>query len=137
MKSAPQFERLEDRRKYPRLKLQIPVQVQNQNGKRVAAILYDISPDGLQLRCDRKIADIIHPGGKQIAETDQPSVTVGFNLLQNGTNTEIIVRCSICYFALLTSSENNEVAFGLCFRQFKGKCLQHIKQFFLSEMEPT
>ena len=137
MKPAVQFDSFEDKRKYPRLKLHIPVKVQSQNGKCVNAKLYDISPDGLQIRCDQEMARVIHPGGKQIPENDQPSVTVGFNLLHNGTNTEIIVRCSICYFALPASGANNEYAFGLRFRQFKGKCRQHIKRFFLSEMEPA
>jgi c-di-GMP-binding flagellar brake protein YcgR len=137
MKSSSQFESFENRRKYPRLNLHIPVKVQSQNGKCVSAKLYDISPDGLQIRCDQEVAGVIHPGGKQIKEGEQPKVTVGFNLLLNGKNTEIIVRCSMCYFALLTNGENNEVAFGLRFRKFKGKCLQHLKQFLLSEMEPA
>ncbi len=137
MKPATQLKSFEDRRKYPRLRLDIPVKVKYQSDKFVEARLYDISPDGLQIRCDQPTAGLIHPSGKPIPEHAQPSVLIGFTLPANNENSEIIVKFSIWYFALLTDGAINEVAFGLCFRQFKGDCRQRISQYFLSEMEPA
>jgi hypothetical protein len=137
MNSDTQFEALDEKRKYPRLNLHIPVKVQYAHGEFVEATLHDISPDGLQIRCDPSTAGIIYPSGRYILEDNQPSVTVGFSLHKQGEKEEIIVKCSICYFALLTGGECKEVAFGLHFKQFKGNCLQQIKQFFISEMEPV
>ncbi len=137
MKSRSQYESFEDRRKYPRLIMNLPVKVKNQQGRYIEAKLHDISPDGLQLRCNRKTAELIHPGGRQIVDDAQPSIGVGFNLTVNEQSREIIVRCSVCYFVLLEDNESDEAAFGLCYRQFKGESLRHIKEFFLSEMEPA
>lgn len=136
MKSTTQFDAFEDRRMYPRLNLQIPVRVKCQNNVYVNARLHDISPDGLQLRCDQTSAELIHPSGEYIVENNLATVTVGFNLPQNDERSEIIVQCSICHFTLLTSGESNEVVFGLLFKQFKDNCRQRIKLFFISEMEP-
>ena len=137
MNSQTQYESFENRRKYPRLIMQIPVKVQNQHGLNLDARLHDISPDGLQIRCEQESAELIHPGGKQITKNTQASVVIGFRLPQNEASIEIIVRCSICYFVVLEDSGPDEVAFGLQFRQFEGDSLRHIKQFFLSEMEPA
>ncbi|MFT5134531.1 MAG: hypothetical protein ACI9SC_003010 [Gammaproteobacteria bacterium] len=113
----------------------MPVKVQYENGKYVKANLHDLSPDGLQIRCDQDTANKIHPAQTQILKNAQPSIVVGFSLPKTDVNIEIIVKCSICYFGLLPPGTSNEVAFGLQFKQFSGDCRQHIKKFFLSEME--
>ena len=135
MNPIAEFEAYENRRSYPRLNLLVPVKVQYENGKYAKAELHDISPDGLQIRCDQETANKIHPAQTRILKNAQPSIVVGFSLPQTDVNTEIIVKCAICYFALLTTDTSNEVAFGLQFKQFSGDCRQQIKKFFLSEME--
>lgn len=47
MNSASQCEVKEDKRKYPRLVLQIPVKVHIENGLYADASLHDLSPEGL------------------------------------------------------------------------------------------
>jgi len=135
MKSRTEHESFEDKRKYPRLIMRSLVKLQYQAGGYVDAKLHDISPDGIQLRCDRDSARLIHPSGEQIKGQQKPRVSVTFNLIQNDDSSRIIVSCSICYFAALTDG-SNEMAFGLQFRKFEGDSLRLIKRFFLSEMEP-
>jgi len=51
---------------------------------------------------------------------------------------KIIVRCQLCYFALL-GDENVEritVAFSLKFNKFKGDCGKYAGRFIYNEMKP-
>ena len=137
MNSTSQFEVKEDKRKYPRLVLQIPVKVHIENGLYADASLHDLSPDGLQIRCDQETAHEIDTFSKKNLFKNRPSISVKFALPRTNNNTGIVVRCSICYFVSLPLKENDDVAFGLQFRQFSGDSLQQIKRFFLSEMEPV
>ena len=137
MNSTSQCEVKEDKRKYPRLVLQIPVKVHIEQGLYADAFLHDLSPDGLQIRCGQETAREIDTISKKNLFKDRPSISVEFALPRTNNNTEIVVKCSICYFAPLPSEENEDVAFGLQFRQFSGDSLQQIKDFFLSEMEPV
>ena len=66
MKSASQCEVKEDKRKYPRLVLQIPVKVHIENGLYADSSLHDLSPEGLQIRCDQETTYEIDTFGKKI-----------------------------------------------------------------------
>ena len=137
MNSTSQIEVKDDRRKYPRLVLQIPVNVHIEYGKYADACLYDLSPDGLQIRCDQETANQIDTLSKKNLYKDKPSITVEFALPQTNNRAVIVVKCSICYFSPLPAKANDDVALGLQFRQFSGDSLQQIKDFFLSELEPV
>ena len=56
MNSTSPCEVKEDKRKYPRLVLQIPVKVHIEQGYYADAFLHDLSPDGLQIRCGQETA---------------------------------------------------------------------------------
>lgn len=49
-KKLPKFETFENRRKFPRLKTNLPVTITGSNGEIFNGILHDISPDGIQIR---------------------------------------------------------------------------------------
>jgi len=133
-----QYKTYEDNRKYPRLKIDLPVKVRYGKGKYIRARIHDISPDGLQIRCDQKSAQLLHSSGKLIEEDKRPSVVVVFKVPYKKAYNKIIVRCQICYFALL-GDENVEritVAFGLKFNKFKGDCGKYAGWFIYNEMKP-
>ena len=135
MKAANQYEVFENRRKYPRLVLLVPVKVCLQAGVDVDAQLHDISPDGMQIRCNEEIATRIKDGCTRSGEKNRPSILLEFELPGSGSSIKIDVECSICYAVTLKGESSNNIAFGLQFKQFKGKSLQQIKEFFLNELE--
>ena len=135
--NASQNKTFEDRRKYPRLILQIPLKVHIGNGLYALACLHDISPDGMQIRCNKQTEGQIHAIAKIREGREKPSIMVEFKLPNDPTNEAIVVKCRICYFGPLTAGAKDDVAFGLQFAQFSGTSLKKIKHFFLSEMEPA
>lgn len=137
MDPAHQLSIHDDRRKYPRMKISLPVKVRGHTGKPVKALIYDLSPEGLQIRCDKETANSIHPIDKNIDEGKKPAVVIAFTIPHHKGEREIIIRCKICHFVLLDHESKNEVAFGLRFTKFKDNCDKYISQFFVDEMEPS
>ncbi len=137
MKVANQHEVFERRRMYPRLVLLIPVKICLQAGVNVDAQLQDISPDGMQIRCNEEIATSIKEGCTRTGEKRRPSILLEFELPGASALIKINVECSICYVVTLKGKSSNNIAFGLQFKQFKGKSLQEIQKFFLNELDPS
>lgn len=52
---------LDEQRAYPRISLHVPVAFRNGAGEHCAARLCNLSPDGMQVRCNATSAQIIHP----------------------------------------------------------------------------
>jgi len=138
MNHTHQYELYEERRKFPRIRIDIPIQIQYEKGKFVHARIYDISPDGVQFRCDQMTAQLLHPSGKLIEEDKKPSVFVIFITPYKKVKKEIIVRCQIFYFTLLRGKhiKNRNVAFGLKFNKFEGDGGKYVGWFIYNEMNP-
>lgn len=49
-KILPKFDAFDNRRKFPRLKKNLPVTITGSNGEKFNGVLHDISPDGIQVR---------------------------------------------------------------------------------------
>jgi len=131
----PHEEHYEDKRQFPRLKLDVPALILCVGGEMVEAQVYDISPDGLQIRCSRKAALVINPGAKSVTVKDKVMVNVIFNLPSN--NKQIKVVSNVYYFTLTQDGSDNDVAFGLKFKKFDGKGAKYVEQFFVHELEPS
>jgi len=128
----------DERRKYPRLRIDLPARVSSvYPGKYVWARVYDLAPDGIQIRCDGKIAQLIHPVEKRIDATNQPIVVVSFNLPHHGGEKEIVAKCKICHISAIAAGENSLMAIGSKFIKFKGDCDKLVSQFLIAEMEPA
>lgn len=138
MNNTHQYESYEERRKFPRIRIDIPMQIQYDKTKFVHTRIYDISPDGIQFRCDQKTAQLLHPSGKLIEEDKKPSVIVIFTVPYKKVKKEIIVRCQILYFTLLSGKhiENENIAFGLKFNKFEGNSGKYAGWFIYNEMKP-
>ena len=127
----------EEQRKYPRLKLGAPAVIICADKQLVECHVYDVSPDGLQIRCTRNAAMAINPSCKQISPMDKLLVNVIFSLPTRDGNKQIKVICSVYYFTLIQDADNKEdVAFGLKFKKFDGTCGRYVEQFIMQALEP-
>lgn len=124
----------EAQRKYPRLVLDAPATLVKANEEMVEVILHDLSIDGLQIRCDRQIAGIIHPSGKFIKPGRGPLVRVSFKLQVGLEPSEVMARCRIFY---LTGIGGNEFAFGLKFCGFAGNGAADVEHYIMRKIEPV
>ena len=103
----------EDARQYPRIVLNRPVDVMKRDGTTVAAMLYDVSADAVQIRTTREAAAKLHPTGRFIQPEDAPEVILRLRLPVNGASIHLVMRTQMTYFVL---REDGDVGFGLRFR---------------------
>jgi hypothetical protein len=125
----------EERRKYPRVILYSPVVIYH-NDSVLNGEIHDISVDGLQVRCDRKTFQVIHPSGKFIRKDNAPVVDVLFHLAVKGQKFDISVKCLMYYFVVLPDASNMDIAFGLRFISLDDKTLIDINAFIENAMTP-
>jgi hypothetical protein len=91
------YEIHEKRRKYPGIVTQQPVEIKYKT-KTLQATVYDISPDGLQIRCNRNTMREIHSSGEFIRNNNAPLIDVVFSLPIGESHRQIKVACVIYYF---------------------------------------
>jgi PilZ domain len=125
----------EERRKYPRVMINSPIVIYHNdsvlNGK-----IHDISEDGLQVRCDRKTLQLIHPDGKFIRKHNAPIVNVLFHLAIKGQQFDISVKCLMYYFVVLPDSGAMDIACGLRFISLDDRTSIDINAFIENAMTP-
>ena len=130
------YEHYEEARKYPRIRMKLPVQLYVDDCEYNASI-FDVSPDGLQVRCNRETAAGINPKGKKINPDDNIIVKAVFSLPIKNESKQISVSCKLYYFVLLSDEKEEDIAFGLQFKKFDGNTVKYIGRHILSELEPT
>jgi len=101
------------------------------------AVARDISPDGLQVRCDRKTMQVIHPGGEFITKDNAPDLEVVFSLVTGGKAHEIRTACRMFYFILLPEEDEHDVAFGAQFLAFQGTSKKYIEKYISDMIMPV
>ena len=134
-----QTELFEEKRKYPRIIINAPAQIQYAEGKSVNIHIYDISPEGLQVRCDDETAELLRPSNKPVHKDKKAPVKITFSLLYNNKEREIDVSCHILYITVpenVVGVEHN-VALGLKFIRFQGEGKKITGRFIYNEMKPT
>ncbi len=127
----------EESRSYPRIKTRLPITLSLESNETVTASIYDISPDGLQIRCNRHVAAKLNPGGKRINAKDNVTIKAEFLLSVDDEQRKIIVFCKVYYFVIIPGGLEEDVAFGLKFKKFEGKSIKYIGQHILNELEPV
>ena len=127
------YDMYEEKREYPRINVNALAIIEKKEEYEAHAILHDISPDGVQLRCNRKNAHIIHPTGKFISEKTAPEVSLRFSLAIDGKEKDIIVRVKLYYFSII---EMDAVAFGAKFIQFEKFTGRHVEDFIMKSVIP-
>ena len=127
----------EESRKYPRIKYKRPVQIYYDNGRSVSASIYDISPDGLQIRCNRETAAALNPNGKNTDRIHNLTVNAVFSIPINNKLYEVKVSCKVYYFVIVPGNAAEDVAIGLRFKKFEGKSMKRLGRYVLNELEPA
>ncbi len=59
-------EKLDEQRQYPRIPIDGGVRIFSADGEEVPVLALNVSPDGLQLRCDIAAARQLHPAGGRV-----------------------------------------------------------------------
>ena len=110
-----------------------PIPVRLPDGSVREDIVYDISPAGMQLRCDAATAGVIHPLGEPLGPRNLPRVKVEITLPVAGTNRLIFVQCKLCYVRELP---DRTISMGLQFERFDGEVKQYFHKFIEESLEP-
>ncbi len=116
----------EESRLYPRVVLMTSVEVMRIKGAVVKALLVDISPDAVQIRCSRSAAFCLHPSARFIQPENGSEVLLKVKLPQYQGATEIVLRCRMTYF---TQGHDGNVTFGLRFEDLGDNRSKIIEQF--------
>jgi len=124
----------EAHRKYPRLILDLPGTLVKLNEEIIKVIIHDLSIDGVQMRCDHQTAGIIYPSGKFIKPGKGPLVQIKFNLPVEEETRKVDATCQIFY---ISGIGDNQIAFGLQFRKFKGNSGANIDHYIMQKIEPV
>jgi hypothetical protein len=122
---------LEEQRGYPRITLEIPVAFRNSSGQHCAASLRNLSPDGLQVRCNIVTAQMIYPGGKLQADNAPILQATAVLPLAGGPET-LSVGVRLLYFT--TADENPNCILGFQFLNLRPKARRIIETFFVEQL---
>lgn len=131
------LEVFEETRKYPRIKKRLPVKITTDQGQTILCNLYDISSDGIQVRCERETACKIHPGGLTIDRKKDNTVVITFSLPVENEDIKITVTCKIYYVAIVPDNVDEQFAIGLTFKKFEGQTVKYIGRYILDELEQS
>lgn len=135
MSQKQPYESYEDRRRFPRIGIGVPAELTFQ-GKSLRGKIHDLSPDGLQVRCNRKTLQAIRPSGKYIHREDAPVLETVFKLDVRGKVTEIHATVRMYYFVLLPGERDFDVAFGGQFMEFGDHGEQIVERFISDAITP-
>jgi PilZ domain len=125
-------EKLDEQRRYPRIRLDIAVAFRNGSGQHCAAKLLNIAPDGIQIRCNVATAQILHPGGGKICPNNAPLVQCAIAMpLANGPDT-LSVCARLTY--LTTVPDEPRCVIGLQFLDPRPKAQRIIDRFFADKL---
>lgn len=130
------YDYFEEKRKYPRIVIDRPMEIRH-GGKVLQGVIHDISPDGLQIRCDRKTMHDIHPSGRSIKGENGPLVKVVFNLPIGRQERPIKAEARMYYFVLLPDEKPPDVAFGARFTTLASECQTDVEAFFRDALRPV
>ncbi len=72
-----------ERRRFPRVEVEIPAKVHLASGDQVPVQIRDLSSAGLQIQCDSIDSERIAPDGNHLHQGQPLEVTVSFNLAQD------------------------------------------------------
>jgi len=127
----------EETRNYPRIHINLPITIYLDSERFITASIYDISPDGLQVRCSRGVAAALNPRGKRIKYEDNFIVNTKFTVPIEDEQHVVTVSCQIYYFVMLPDVEGEDIALGLKFKKFEGQSIRYIGGLIENELEPT
>ena len=129
----PLYRGYESRRAYPRVKLRLPVQIGLPGGQVVCARIYNISPDGMQVRCSPEAALTLNPGGKA-GRGAGCELLVALRLRHHGNVRTHVLRCALTY---MLPENREEVIIGLSFQSLMPEQQAAIDAVVGASLEPV
>ncbi len=123
----------EDRREYPRIVIDTPVNILYKM-QQLEARIHDISPDGLQIRTDSESLEKINPGNENFTDTNAPLLEVTFRIKLFEMDMRINALCEMYYSNPIEDDKDKDVACGLRFINFEGDGSLQIEAFITQEM---
>lgn len=129
----PVLRHFEDKRRYPRVEVRVPVIVTTAEHEVLTTRMRNLSAEGMQIRCDPPTARRLHPKGTQIAPGTGAQVMVRFEIEVMGTPTPLEVAAQLRYIA---AKNSKEIAFGLQFLHLDLETKKCLLDFFVDCMRP-
>lgn len=127
------LQRFEERRKYPRIIVNCPIYLLLSNDEKVKAIVYDVSPGGIQVRCDRITAHKVQYEYESFKEKASTKFKLIFMLPLEGKEEKV---GSTCRLAFIMRLENDRYAIGMEFIEMENVSRKTLKRFIEISMEP-
>ncbi len=122
-----------DRRTLPRVTLSCPGKVILAGGDVVNVMIYDLSRDGLQIRCGKKAARAINPDGKAVKDGDYSlDIQVLFYVPVDSGKGRVKAKGKLMYFSLIAP---DIVAMGLKFKSISSGGVEHLRNVVKSALE--
>ena len=122
-----------DRRALPRVTLSCPGKVILPGGDVVNVMIYDLSRDGLQIRCGKKAARAINPEGKAIKDGGRDvEVQVLFYVPVDSGKGRVKAKGKLMYFSLIAP---DIMALGLKFKSISSGGIEHLKKVVKTALE--
>jgi hypothetical protein len=124
---------LEELRHYPRVSIEIPVAFRNSSGQHCAARLCNLSPEGLQVRCNLVTAQMIYPAGGKLNPDNQPILQATAVLpLAGGGQETLSAGVRLLYFAV--DEVHPHCILGLQFLSLRPKARRIVDTFFAEQL---
>ncbi len=133
MDKSKSQEHHEEKREYPRIILDSPVNILYKLHQ-LDAKIYDISPDGLQIHANSETLQKINPDNEDFTDANAPLLDITFCLKLYEMEMRINALCKISYANSLAEAENKDVVYGLKFINFEGDGSQQLDAFITQEM---
>lgn len=111
---------------YPRVTIDDPVQITLFNGMVVRLRLGDISLDGIRLRTDKVIADVLRPESDVVDIELAPKTLIALDLPLPGGELRVLVRCRLARFEKV---DEDAYTFTLHFITFEGAGKSILKHY--------
>lgn len=121
-------ERLDEHRGHPRLEMDCDVGFRNAAGQHCVAKLLNLSPDGMQIRCNVATALVLHPTGGRICPTHAPIVQTEAALQLPRGRCVLSVCAQLTYFTSMP--EEPRCVLGLRFLEPRPTAQRVLDEFF-------
>jgi hypothetical protein len=111
-----------------------PIPVRLPDGSVREDIVYDISPAGMQLRCDEATAAIVHPLDEPLGVDNLPQISLEITVPVAGKSETLSVKCKLCF---VRNMPDRTVGIGVHFEQFEGNLGEYFQKFIQECLEPA
>ena len=121
-------------RLFPRIKRRLPVLITTDTAEGIYSNIYDLSPEGIQIRCDRAMAFKINPAGLPLNKKKLVNVKVSFPLPVADDVVKITINCEVSYMAIVPDNIDEQFAIGLTFKKEKGQVVSSVGSYIFDEI---